>query len=56
MPAPTPTPTAAPQPQLSLQESQLRQLASLLGSANMAALQSMTLPAAAPSMPGINSR
>ena len=49
-------PTPAPQPQLGLQEYQLRQLASLLGSANMAALQNMTLPGPAPSMPGTSGR
>ena len=48
---------AAPQPQLGLQEYQLRQLAALLGSANMAALQSMSVPPAAPhSMPDSSAR
>lgn len=57
LPAPIPTPTLAPQPPLSLQESQLRQLASMLGSANMAALQNMILPtAAAPSAPDTTGR
>ena len=57
LPATIPTPASAPQPQLSLQQSQLRQLASVLGSANMAALQNMTLPtAAAPSAPDTTGR
>ena len=48
-PAAPQVPVAAPvQSQLGLQEHQLRQLAALLGSANMAALQSMPLPPAAP--------
>ncbi|DBA80522.1 TPA: hypothetical protein ACH3X1_007790 [Trebouxia sp. C0004] len=51
-------PVAAPaQSQLGLQDYQLRQLASLLGSANMAALQSMPLPPAAPhNMPDNSAR
>lgn len=45
------------QSQLGLQEHQLRQLAALLGSANMAALQSMPLPPPAPhTMPDISAR
>ncbi len=51
-------PVAAPvQSQLGLQEHQLRQLAALLGSANMAALQSMPLPPVAPqTMPDNSAR
>ncbi|DBA75553.1 TPA: hypothetical protein ACH3X2_009112 [Trebouxia sp. C0005] len=48
---------ASAQSQLGLQEHQLRQLAALLGSANMAALQSMPLPPAAPhAMPDATAR
>lgn len=50
-------PVAAPQAQLGLQEYQLRQLAALLGSANMAALQSMSVPPASlHSMPDSSAR
>ena len=57
-PAAPQVPVAAPaQSQLGLQDHQLRQLAALLGSANMAALQSMPLPPAAPhNMPDNSAR
>lgn len=47
------------QPQLGLQQHQLRQLAQLLGSANVSALQSLAAPspsAAAPDLAGSNAR
>ncbi len=57
-PAAPQVPVAAPvQSQLGLQDYQLRQLAALLGSANMAALQSMPLQPAAPhNMPDTSAR
>lgn len=54
--APQPPAAAPPQAQLGLQEYQLRQLATLLGSANMAALQSMSVPSASLSMPDSSAR
>lgn len=49
--------SSASQPQMGLQEYQLRQLASLLGSANMAALQSISMPLGVPqTLPDSNLR